>query len=189
MNPRDPKALNDLLAAPVFLPSVAELTKYVPKADSACACASAASAAAIPATRPTAPKVISLVPQQVIFNPPATIVYWKDGDKTVVRCDNDEFSEEFGFAMACMRKIYGTRANFKAQFKDAYRPQAKKATAKLKEASAEVGIPAPNAPKVNNPIRIIKKSGNGVPSLDQLLKELAGDDSIGVEIEFRVKNA
>ena len=43
-------------------------------------------------------------PAQVIFNPPATIVYWEDGDKTVVRCDNDVFSEEFGYAMACMRK-------------------------------------------------------------------------------------
>lgn len=189
MNPRDAKALNDLLATPVFLPSVAELTKYAHKADSACACESATSATAISATRPTPPKAISLVPQQVIFNPPATIVYWKDGDKTVVRCDNDEFSEEFGFAMACMRKIYGTRANFKAQFKGAYRPQAKKATAKLKEASVEVGSPAPKAAKMSNPVRIIKKSGNGVPSLDQLLKELAGDDSIGVEIEFQVKNA
>ena len=46
-----------------------------------------------------------LHPERVIFQPPATIVYWPDGDKTVVRCENDEFSEEFGYAMACMRKI------------------------------------------------------------------------------------
>lgn len=81
------------------------------------------SAASIPVNRPTAMTAVHQ-PAQVIFNPPATIVYWRDGTKTVVRCDNDEFSEEFGFAMACMRKIFGTRNAFKAQFKNAYRPLA-----------------------------------------------------------------
>lgn len=83
------------------------------------------SAASIPVNRPTAMTAVHQ-PAQVIFNPPATIVYWRDGTKTVVRCDNDEFSEEFGFAMACMRKIFGTRNAFKAQFKNAYRPYLKK---------------------------------------------------------------
>ena len=68
----------------------------------------------------TVPCTLIPMPTQVIFNPPATIVYWEDGDKTVVRCDNDVFSEEFGYAMACMRKAYGSRANFKAQFKNAF---------------------------------------------------------------------
>ena len=62
---------------------------------------------------------------QVIFNPPATIVYWMDGTKTVVKCDNDDFSEEFGFAMACVKKLYGTRSRFKNQFKYASRPYLK----------------------------------------------------------------
>lgn len=65
----------------------------------------------------SAPKVKS-----VIFNPPATIVYWKDGTKTVVKCHDDSFSEEFGFAMAVIRKIYGSRKNFFNQFKNAQRP-------------------------------------------------------------------
>lgn len=63
--------------------------------------------------------------KQVIFNPPATIVYWKDGTKTIVRCSNDEFTEEFGFAMACVRKLYGGRSLFKAQYKTAQRPYLK----------------------------------------------------------------
>lgn len=63
----------------------------------------------------------SLDAERVIFNPPATIVYWKDGSKTIVRCSNDEFSEEFGFAMACVRKLYGSRNNFKAQYENAQR--------------------------------------------------------------------
>lgn len=59
---------------------------------------------------------------KVVFNPPHTIVKWKDGTETHVRCDNDDFSEEFGFAMACMRRSFGTRKAFKDQFKNALRP-------------------------------------------------------------------
>ena len=51
----------------------------------------------------TVPCTLIPMPTQVIFNPPATIVYWEDGDKTVVRCDNDVFSEEFGYAMVPVR--------------------------------------------------------------------------------------
>ena len=59
--------------------------------------------------------------KKIVFNPPLTIVQWKDDTETRVRCDNDEFSEEFGFAMACMRKIFGTRKAFKDQLKNAIR--------------------------------------------------------------------
>lgn len=39
--------------------------------------------------------------QKVIFNPPATIVFWFDGSKTVVQArGDDEFSPETGLAMA-----------------------------------------------------------------------------------------
>lgn len=84
----------------------------------------------VPPVHFTTPAVVqqkkcSLHPKNVIFNPPATIVEWEDGTKTVVKCHDDEFSEEFGYAMAVMRKIYGSRKNFMAQFKDAYRPYLK----------------------------------------------------------------
>lgn len=46
---------------------------------------------------------------KVIFNPPATIVMWSDGDKTIVKCqEGDEFDPEKGLAMACMKKLLGT---------------------------------------------------------------------------------
>ena len=32
--------------------------------------------------------------KEVIFNDPATIVYWEDGTKTVVKCHNETFDEE-----------------------------------------------------------------------------------------------
>lgn len=116
------------------------------------------------------------MPTQVIFNPPATIVYWEDGDKTVVRCDNDVFSEEFGYAMACMRKAYGSRANFKAQFKNAFRPQQKpKKQKKAKEVDQQ------------EPAAALPSPAHNVIGLDKMIKQLAGDDSMGVRVGYRVK--
>ena len=44
----------------------------------------------------------------VIFNNPATIVFWSDGTKTVVKCDErDEFDPEKGLAMAICTKHVG----------------------------------------------------------------------------------
>lgn len=47
-------------------------------------------------------KTVTVNPiEKVIFNPPATIVFWKDGDKTVVQTrGDDEFNPEIGLAMA-----------------------------------------------------------------------------------------
>lgn len=46
--------------------------------------------------------------KKVIFNPPATIVFWKDGSKTVVKCSENDFYDPLsGIAFALMRKVYG----------------------------------------------------------------------------------
>lgn len=51
--------------------------------------------------------------KKVIFNDPATIVYWKDGTKTVVKCqEGDDFDPEKGFAMAFLKKCWGNKGNF-----------------------------------------------------------------------------
>ena len=106
---------------------------------------------------------ISMKPRQVIFNPPTTVVYWEDNTKTVVRCHKDDFSEEFGFAMACMRKIYGTRANFKSQFKNAYYPNSSGSKNKHKK-SEDLNA--------SEPVVLFKET-----SLASLLKELSKDGS------------
>jgi len=50
--------------------------------------------------------------EKVIFNDPATIVFWKDGTKTIVKCSEDDtFDKEKGLAMAISKKIFGTLAN------------------------------------------------------------------------------
>lgn len=57
-------------------------------------------------------------PKTVIFNPPATIVYWEDGEKTIVKCmKGDEFNPEVGLAMCLAKYIFGKR--YKRWFKDA----------------------------------------------------------------------
>ena len=51
--------------------------------------------------------------KNVIFNDPATIVFWEDGTKTVVKCQNgDEFDPEKGLAMAIAKKAYGNKGNY-----------------------------------------------------------------------------
>lgn len=52
--------------------------------------------------------------KRVIFNPPATIVYWSDGSKTVVKCsEKDVFDPEKGLAMAIAKRCAGnTRAYY-----------------------------------------------------------------------------
>ena len=56
--------------------------------------------------------------KKVIFNDPATIVYWKDGTKTVVKCqDDDKFDKEKGLAMAIVKKLFGNKGNYNKIFK------------------------------------------------------------------------
>jgi hypothetical protein len=45
--------------------------------------------------------------KDVIFNPPATIVFWSDNTKTVVKADGDAYDPEKGIAMAISRKMIG----------------------------------------------------------------------------------
>ena len=47
---------------------------------------------------------------RVIFNDPATIVFWKDGTKTVVKCHpEDTFDEEIGFMCCYLKRILSSK--------------------------------------------------------------------------------
>lgn len=49
----------------------------------------------------------------VIFSGPATIVQWKDGTKTVVKCSKGEnFDHEKGLVMAITKKALGNKGNY-----------------------------------------------------------------------------
>ena len=49
----------------------------------------------------------------VIFNDPATIVFWSDGTKTVVKASNgDVFNPEIGLAMAVAKRALGNKGSY-----------------------------------------------------------------------------
>lgn len=58
---------------------------------------------------------LSALPEidHIIFSGKATIVFWTDGLKTVVRCqDGDAYSKEEGLAMAICKRAYGNDNTF-----------------------------------------------------------------------------
>lgn len=56
--------------------------------------------------------------KNVIFNDPATIVYWVDGTKTVVKCqEGDFFDPEKGLVMAITKKALGNQGNYFKEIK------------------------------------------------------------------------
>ena len=51
--------------------------------------------------------------EDVKFNGPATIVFWVDGTKTVVKCqEGDTFDPEKGLTMAICKKLYGNKGSY-----------------------------------------------------------------------------
>lgn len=56
--------------------------------------------------------------KKVVFSGPATIVIWKDGTKTVVKCmEGDDYDPEKGLMMCIMEKLLGGKSAVKKLFK------------------------------------------------------------------------
>lgn len=55
--------------------------------------------------------------KKVVFNNPATIVFWSDGSKTVVKANLDDYDPEKGLAMAIAKKALGNKGNYYNVFK------------------------------------------------------------------------
>lgn len=56
--------------------------------------------------------------KKVIFNEPATIVFWADGTKTVVKCSKDDiFDPEKGLAMVIAKKFFGNENGYSKNIK------------------------------------------------------------------------
>lgn len=63
--------------------------------------------------RPIIPEI-----KKVIFNDPATIVFWSNGEKTVVKCqEEDVFDPEKGLAMAITKMALGNKGNYFKEIK------------------------------------------------------------------------
>ena len=84
----------------------------------------------------TQSKIIPKI-KNVIFNPPATIVFWTDGTKTVVKCqNNEEFDPEKGITMAFFKKTHGNKGSYFDEIKkwrEKYNQTADKKTVKSDE--------------------------------------------------------
>ena len=58
------------------------------------------------------PKII-----KVLFQEPATIVFWNDNTKTVVKAqDGEPFDKEKGLSMAIIKKMCGNKGNYNEIF-------------------------------------------------------------------------
>lgn len=105
-------------------------------------------------------KTFTVSIKKVIFNDPATIVFWSDGTKTVVKCaDFDIFDPVKGLAMAICKRIYGKR--FHSVFKEF-----------LPEEDVESAYPA--GPKIPIPAwfnGLVKEADNITISINTNAKE------------------
>ena len=56
--------------------------------------------------------------KSVLYHKPATIIFWKDGTKTVVKAQKKEkYDNEKGFVMAYLKKILGNKGNYYEEIK------------------------------------------------------------------------
>ena len=71
----------------------------------------------VPTGKPNRLMDLNLAISKVIFNKPATIILWRNGNKTVVKCSEDDmFDPEKGLAMAICKELLGDQ--FKPIFKE-----------------------------------------------------------------------
>lgn len=60
-------------------------------------------------SKPAAPSV-----KRIVYHNPATIVFWQDGTKTVVKCmDGEPFEKYAGFCAALAKKVFGSTSKAK----------------------------------------------------------------------------
>ena len=73
----------------------------------------------------------AITPKKIIHNGPATIVIWRDGEKTVVKLmEGDTYDEYAAFSAALAKKIFGSTGYVKRKLKDVTVEQDTKITKK-----------------------------------------------------------
>ena len=78
--------------------------------------------------------------KDVIYNGPATIVFWVDGSRTVVKCqEDDDYDPEKGLAMAIAKKALGNKGNYCNIFKK-WLPEEDNEVEKVRSANVYVGL-------------------------------------------------
>ena len=77
-------------------------------------------------------------PSRIIYNNPATIVFWNDGTKTVVKlAKGEKFNKYYAFCAALAKRIYGTNSALTKLVNSGYDQTAKKKKTKPTENEAK----------------------------------------------------
>lgn len=62
---------------------------------------------------------VKVAVKKVIYNDPATIVYWSDNTRTVVKCQpGDTFDPKLGFLLAVLKRSCGNKGNYNELLKE-----------------------------------------------------------------------
>lgn len=78
---------------------------------------------------------------RVIFHNPATIIFWKNGDKTVVKCaENETYNEYAGFCAAVAKQVFRTNSAVSRIVRNAYREPEKPVSEQRKEKSDDINM-------------------------------------------------
>lgn len=122
--------------------------------------------------------------KDIIFAPPATIVYWSDGSKTVVKCsEKDVFDPEKGLAMAIAKRCGGNKGNYYKEIQNWVEKSGKKypgKTATQKKA----------APKSNPDRESMKKwISKANEDWNECLKASANNDSTALLLNMNTLTA
>lgn len=65
------------------------------------------------------PSITEVMVKKVIYHDPATIVYWSDNTRTVVKCQpGDTFDPKLGFLLAVCKKSCGNKGNYNELLKE-----------------------------------------------------------------------
>lgn len=92
--------------------------------------------------------------KKVIFNDPATIVYWKDGTKTIVMAQDEPFDPEKGLAMAMSKRALGNRGDYYNTFRK-WLPEEKKESEEPEISLVELLTSKQLAKKLNTSISTV----------------------------------
>lgn len=99
-------ACNNLVGEPICQTCIAG-SHFSPKVRNKIYYQSAQEMLETPGNESFIPEIIN-----VIFREPATIIFWADGTKTVVKAVYDEFDPEKGLTMAITKKALGNKGNY-----------------------------------------------------------------------------
>ena len=122
--------------------------------------------------------------KDVIFAPPATIVYWSDGSKTVVKCsEKDVFDPEKGLAMAIAKRYGGNKGSYYREIQNWVEKSGKKYPGKT--ATQKKTAPKSN-PDRESMKKLISKTNE---DWNEFLKACANNDNTAILLNMNALTA